>query len=1091
MAEYSSFYGGRRGASFIIKKSYPCVTYENGNLNNDPISMLDDFKTASCEVNFGEYVLINTENKNDPNNGALYRRGLDINSNRTIPYWSFNGEIWEKKNDLLAYGAEYIGTISGPSGRAPKLMVKDYEDIDQENTGGLLNKGALKGAPRFIKEDDEITLLTRVVNYNSSILTSEDKNILRTGTLLNDINKKPIFDNINGLGDDSSLPDLLPGKYNLIINSFNVQEGTIEEVLYQNIYYNNDIQYVSATMVDSNNQESIAYIGFKFPYPVLDFYTESVKTYRALEQGESQPSFIDNDDNAGMSSSIEYEYYDDTSKIEEEPQDGVFQAFSSKYKISIPKGVHGQNLQNLRVVILQYIQESNNDRFLIKEDDETNQIRLYDKNNNLYSNSQNNLTQILPDYYFDNNNILVNDYQNLSFQAVIYDIQNFDKTNPGIIRSYFLGSFNQIDNIQIDEYGTIKVEYSSMPTQYFPCKVRWIYNIVCNQQPAIVLNNEANLPQYYSELLPITTQEETEIPHVEEARYENENLYEGVLTVLYNTITKRQIENSDSYEYHRDYEVFQSDYVKHITISQDGEVKYFHTDENKDVIDEQRLEWIDYIDIETKSDENNINKNYLNFYLNTEHTNPYKQFNFDFIKEITFDESKGQFTFTYSSGHKTFFPSANNAIKYPTEITFDETGGTVNFNIGEPETFSVKQLDYVKNIDGYSGSVSNIESVLTKLFPNANKWNNATTDQKKAIRALLHLNDDDTRNTDTFSTLNNFFEVKYKGIEETETEKIIEYSDGYNEIEKIVISNDKPAKLLVLYSSIEKRIDLILGNSGGAGGVYTIPNETGAAKYTYLNDIGWKILGTLNSISAQDINFGWDITDGFYEYIAGQELSPLVTEHVIQYLNITYPFGLLSIDVPVVNEIGEITNETVDFKGHLVTLQVGQNEFYITDQGQGQEASSRSSEIIGSTIFVPWEWTQEAELKSTMFSEPIRTFYGYNYDTEIGTITLNTQITGNPNLESIRAAGSLPMIAGPMTNGNLYTETQNEGQFTYTYLKYKGWYNVNNILNGSALQSYSGSSSGQGNVNIYVGAETSYRETFDKSQPGTLWLVTT
>jgi hypothetical protein len=42
MAEYSSFYGGRRGASFIIKKSYASVT-----------EMLQDFAKTSCEVNFG------------------------------------------------------------------------------------------------------------------------------------------------------------------------------------------------------------------------------------------------------------------------------------------------------------------------------------------------------------------------------------------------------------------------------------------------------------------------------------------------------------------------------------------------------------------------------------------------------------------------------------------------------------------------------------------------------------------------------------------------------------------------------------------------------------------------------------------------------------------------------------------------------------------------------------------------------------------------------------------------------------------------------------------------------------------------------
>jgi len=64
------------------------------------------------KVHYGEHVLINTENKNNSENGQIYRRGYDFN------------------NDMG--GAEYIGTIVGPAGMAPMLSMDDYDTIAQK-----------------------------------------------------------------------------------------------------------------------------------------------------------------------------------------------------------------------------------------------------------------------------------------------------------------------------------------------------------------------------------------------------------------------------------------------------------------------------------------------------------------------------------------------------------------------------------------------------------------------------------------------------------------------------------------------------------------------------------------------------------------------------------------------------------------------------------------------------------------------------------------------------------------------------------------------------------------------------------------------
>lgn len=97
---YNSFYGGPQGYSFIIVKSYLSIA-----------DMARDFKKGPdySAVHFNEHVLINTENKNDPDNGKIFRRGYDYT------------------NDLG--GAVYIGTIVGPAGKSPMVEMTTIEEV--------------------------------------------------------------------------------------------------------------------------------------------------------------------------------------------------------------------------------------------------------------------------------------------------------------------------------------------------------------------------------------------------------------------------------------------------------------------------------------------------------------------------------------------------------------------------------------------------------------------------------------------------------------------------------------------------------------------------------------------------------------------------------------------------------------------------------------------------------------------------------------------------------------------------------------------------------------------------------------------------
>jgi len=72
--------------------------------------MTEDFQAGGAtvkKVNYGEYVLIDTVNKNDEDNGKLFRRGMDL------------------ANEYG--GGEYIGQICGPDGKVREIKINNYD----------------------------------------------------------------------------------------------------------------------------------------------------------------------------------------------------------------------------------------------------------------------------------------------------------------------------------------------------------------------------------------------------------------------------------------------------------------------------------------------------------------------------------------------------------------------------------------------------------------------------------------------------------------------------------------------------------------------------------------------------------------------------------------------------------------------------------------------------------------------------------------------------------------------------------------------------------------------------------------------------
>lgn len=418
----NSFYGGRRGASFVIVKNYV-----------DVLSMVTDFSQGNdfTEVKFDEYVLINNPRKNHPDNGKIFRRGYDYNSDRTLSSVTLlykkqinenEEESWircevselteEKYKELSfqnnkfetesipAYGAEYVGCIVGPAGKAPLLSIGSYEQAYSKNAdpGLEIRKGQGSYSP----------------NENN--------------------------------------PGLIPGK-----------DGN---------EYHDSIEWAYASIRNDNyGDDTQAFIGFKFPYLVTEMQTSQVEPY-------------DNNGNIADMSNI--------SRVLGENETIGTHPYYNKWHLNIPKGVKGDTFKNLRVTTYSnYIKDSNipntnYDRNLYNYN--TNSILLGEQDDLKFFaqkypkliESEEEKILILDANEYDyitgkDRNDLINALSDK--EILVYEEWNYDEKQSGQVKYYYLGDYNQIEDVALDNDGTIIVSFTNQDDKALEYKLKWIKDI--------------------------------------------------------------------------------------------------------------------------------------------------------------------------------------------------------------------------------------------------------------------------------------------------------------------------------------------------------------------------------------------------------------------------------------------------------------------------------------------------------------------------------------------------------------------------------------------------------------------------------------
>lgn len=165
-----SLYGGKPGLSFTLKGSFESI---------EDMQKAFDNGDSYTEIWYGEYCIIDTPNKNNPDNGKIFRRGINY----------YNGD---KQVSLT----ECIGQIVGPSSGTPSFCLNTLFKTDEDGKNG---KWVLPKEAEIAEEQVDVQIGDSVVRgFVRTSTSSEEAAISFTKGVeaLNDNKAKYTWQNI-------------------------------------------------------------------------------------------------------------------------------------------------------------------------------------------------------------------------------------------------------------------------------------------------------------------------------------------------------------------------------------------------------------------------------------------------------------------------------------------------------------------------------------------------------------------------------------------------------------------------------------------------------------------------------------------------------------------------------------------------------------------------------------------------------------------------------------------------------------------------------------------------------------------------------
>ena len=829
----NSFYGGKHGNSFIIAKTYTSIA-----------EMVEDFgkgKTNS-PVNFDEYVLINTINKNNPENGQIFRRGYDYNSDRTIT--SFN-PTYENENpyattEVEANGAVYIGTIVGPAGRAPIFHFDHYDKVSDLSKYKTLNPNLLiTYALRRTGETTVAALLSKHYKYKSKIdvdVILSELNFLSKENNFHELLSDMVEEDMDlqqfyylKLGQPTTPIASLALDY---VDIYLMEELNIDENAYK-VYYYYDVHY-------QNNQEipSDWYLGDLIPIQNSDTFHTG---------GSLIPGVTYAYDDEG---NILYDISETTGK--RSIRKGV-NALGNTYQDTIDWTyctVRNENFEDSTAYIgfrfgspvIEFETESVSPYYnrsdIIKNglpDETVNKTKVFENLNLITRNQSKEDIEAHPFYslwkiaipkgikgecihnlrvvdaysdvmafdldkdgnfrYNEIGEIQVKDYDGKQDdidnqrKIIVFDYVCYDRIPEGEWHTIYLGDFNKIDGITVADDGTITLDYSHDDTVIYSKLIHWIDDMQFDEDGTVTVifnNDDLNTDQIKLGVL--------SKPYLFHWINQMNFAEDGTVTIVFNNedLNNGQIEN--------------------------GKINLPHF-----------IKWIKNISLDENTGHFIVNFNYENE-ADTGVATQINQF-LTWIKDIQLDED-GTVKWSYTTFEDDY--QKDNYIKWIKDVTLNTENGrfevTFNYDTAEKPTTVTKDLTWVKNIHiNADGSIT-----YTRTTDEITQTENPLT----WITGFTFEDNGDLRVTFNNSTID-IIEKNIQWIND------IVINDSYEGNQKLSVKYNNADNYVDIGSPLNYVIRMAVNPAdGNLLALYSDPQKRQSG-YEYDGVSGWTILGNL------------------------------------------------------------------------------------------------------------------------------------------------------------------------------------------------------------------------------------------------------
>ena len=415
---YESFYGGKQGRSYQIVERYDSV-----------YDMVTAFQggTNYTDVAFDEYVLIDTilnnNQKHNIENGLLYRRGYNSNEafydfgtantttldrERTISVTIPVGEFGEKYTAIWNDdGTLNINLVVDNETEYRTVLAPEFYDFEYtfinptqegsdtgDDTGDDTGEDTGEDTEPSVNPEIEYSVAITKLTFNqarwsvswNSYITNPGGGAIYIGQIVGSAGETPSIRLISWEEFEQATNNNLeqyqnnfivhspPGHISLSGDETSEELVELAEQGYDENGNRDIVRYGYCTFRDAQGNIEGIYLALDIPYTIFNFEAHGISAYPEQSFDENTNEFIN--DYTDSKTGIHYHYNIATNLWEydnliSENADSTEHNFYKHYDINIPKGVHGRDISNFKILTLN------------KDSQEYQDPYIYDDQNNI------------------------------------------------------------------------------------------------------------------------------------------------------------------------------------------------------------------------------------------------------------------------------------------------------------------------------------------------------------------------------------------------------------------------------------------------------------------------------------------------------------------------------------------------------------------------------------------------------------------------------------------------------------------------------------------------------------------------------------